>query len=133
MSQVQSADCQQFTTVAITTNAETLIGVSIPAAVESSTVKVSVKGFVTITPGTGTTAITLRLYRGAAVGGPLIGVAAALAGMFTVGAPTVLSVFATDALNNAAQAQYALTATQTAGSANGTVNIAVLETMVLSG
>jgi hypothetical protein len=133
MAQLQSIDFTQVTAVAITLAAETIAQTSNQTAVESPTCKVAVKFFAIFTPGASTTAVTIRLYRGATAGGTQIGVAVAVAGMFTAGTACQLAACAADQLVNAGQAQYTVTIQQTAGTANGTVNTATLEVDVLSG
>jgi hypothetical protein len=133
MSVVQSGDFQQVTAVAVAAATETVVAVSTPTAVLTGTCKVAVKAFIVLTVGASTTAITLRIYRGASSAGLLIGVPVALAGMFNTGSPTVLTAFASDQLNNAGQAQYCVTLQQTGGTAGATVNIGCIETTVLSG
>jgi hypothetical protein len=133
MSQVQSADFQQLTNVTVTGAVETLVGVSAAAAVESPTVKCCVKVTLVIAPGASTTSVTIKIYRGVAITGPLVGVNIAQGGGVTPGSPMTLAMVAADALNNAGQAQYCCSVTQTAATGNGTVVIGSIETMVLSG
>lgn len=133
MSQVQSADFQQITNVTVTGAVETLVGVSAACAVESPTVKCSVKALLILAPGPATASVTIKLFRGNAITGPLIGVTIAQGGGITPGVAQSFAVVAADALNNAGQAQYCCSVTQNAATGNGTVVIGAIETMVLSG
>lgn len=119
--------------VALVTTAETVVVLGAKLPIEYTTCKCLVKSWCTMTPGTNTTAITLKLYRGTTAAGTQIGSSIALAGNFTVGSPCNFDFEATDLLANAGEAQYCMTVTQTGASANGSVTQAVLETEVLSG
>lgn len=133
MSQVQSIDFVQVTGIGIGNTVENGVITSNPTSVESPTCKVGVKFFCGFTPGAGTTAITIRIYRGTTTTGAVVGVAVAVAGMFVPGTTCLLFMAAADVLNNAGQAQYSVSMQQTAGTGPGLVNIGVLETTVLSG
>lgn len=119
--------------VTLVTTAETVVQIGAAMPVPNATGKAAVTGFVTLTIGTNTTAVTLRLYRGTSASGTLIGTAVAQAGNFTAGSPANFFVVATDTLTNVGSAQYTLTVQQTAASANGSVTTAKLDTEVLSG
>lgn len=117
----------------VTTTAETLAAVGPQLTVEQNTGKAAVKGFLTLTIGTNTTAVTVRLYRGATAAGTLISTAIAQAGNFVAGSPAQFGAQATDVLTNVGTAQYCMTVQQTGASANGSITTAVIETEVLSG
>ncbi len=118
---------------AVVTTAETVAAVGPQLTVEYNTGKAAVKGFLTLTIGTNTTAVTVRLYRGTTAAGTLISPAIAQAGNFTAGSPAQFVVQATDVLTNVGTAQYCMTVQQTGASANGSITTAVIETEVLSG
>lgn len=118
---------------AVVTTAETLAALGAALTVEPTTGKAAVKGFLTLTIGTNTTAVTVRLYRGTTSAGTLISTAIAQAGNFVAGSPAQFVVQATDTLTNVGTAQYCMTVQQTSASANGSITTAVIETEVLSG
>lgn len=118
---------------AVVTTAETLAALGAALTVEYATGKAAVRGFLTLTIGTNTTAVTVRLYRGTTSAGTLISTAIAQAGNFVAGSPAQFVVQATDVLTNVGSAQYCMTVQQTAASANGSITTAVIETEVLSG
>lgn len=119
--------------VPLVTTAETLVLASAAQTVEPTTGKAAIKGFVTLTVGTNTTAVTVRLYRGATSAGTLIGTAVAQAGNFAAGSPAGFSAVATDTLTNVGTAQYCMTVQQTSASANGSATTALLEVEILQG
>jgi len=119
--------------IVVTTSAETLAAVGPQLTMEQNTGKAAVKGFLTLTIGTNTTAVTTRLYRGTTAAGTLISTAIAQAGNFVAGSPAQFVVQATDVLTNVGTAQYCMTVQQTGASANGSITTAVIETEVLSG
>lgn len=118
---------------AVVTTAETLAALSASLTVLQNTGKAAVKGFLTLTIGTNTTAVTVRLYRGTTSAGTLVSTAIAQAGNFVAGSPAQFVVACTDVLTNVGTAQYCMTVQQTGASANGSITTAVIETEVLSG
>lgn len=133
MSQVQCADFQVFQGVSVVGAAETLIGASVPAVVESPTCKCSVKVLLVYQPATGTNGVLIKIYRGKDLTGVLVGGTVTQNAGITVGNPQTFSSVASDSLTNAGQAQYCFSITALGSSATGTVNQAAIETMVLSG
>jgi hypothetical protein len=119
--------------VPVVTTAETLVVPGNALSLQATSGKAVVKGFLTLTVGTGTTAVTVRLYRGTTTAGTLIGSAIAQAGNFTAGSPAAFSVQATDVLSNVGGAQYCMSVQQTGASGNGSVTTAMIDTEILSG
>jgi hypothetical protein len=121
------------TPIAVVTTAETLVAVGVPLPLQSSTGKAAIVGLVQLTVGTGTTAVTLRIYRGATAAGGLVATGIPQAGSFTVGSTALFTVAVVDPLNTSGGAQYCMTVQATGASANGSVVMATLNTKVLSG
>jgi len=129
-----SEDAQSIAAnVSVVTTAETLVIVGNALSLQAPNGKAVVSGWLTITVGTGTTAVTLALYRGTTSAGTLLGTKIAQAGNFTAGSPAAFSVKAVDVLSNVGGAQYCMTVTQTGASGNGSVTQALIDTKVLSG
>lgn len=119
--------------LAVATTAETLVVVGNALSLQATNGKAVVEGFLTLTVGAGTTAVTLRLYRGTTTAGTLIGSAIAQAGNFAAGSPAGFNVAAVDVLSNVGGAQYCMSLQQTGASGNGSVTSAIIDTKVLSG
>lgn len=122
------------TPITLTTTTETIVATSVALSLPSGNAKAVIRGRVAVTPGTGTTSVTLSIYRGTAiVGGNLVGAQNPIAGSFTVGSTAVFDVEFTDVLSMVGGAQYCLSVKQTGASGNGTVVQALIDTKLLSG
>lgn len=91
---------------------------------------VGITGTLNVVPGTGTTAVVIRVRQGN-VTGPLVGVA--LTHTVAAGAVQSVSFGATDTgdfLQQPGGGQYVVTAQQTGGTANGTTNAVDVEVVV---
>lgn len=129
-----SADFQSIVSaITLTTTTETLAAVGFALSLPSGNGKAVVKLYASVTAGTSTTALVLKVYRGAVIAGSPIAT-------FTnsipaaSGSPTYNFCLATsDVLAMATQAQYCFSVTQTAAGANGSITAASIETELLSG
>jgi hypothetical protein len=119
--------------VTVVTTAETLVVVGFPLTLQSGNGKAVVRGWMDLTVGAGTTAITVAIYRGNAIGGTLIGQKNAEAGDFTPGSIAHFDAEFVDLLSNVGGAQYCMSVTQTGATGNGTVQDALIDTTLLSG
>lgn len=95
--------------------------------------KVVLRGTVNLVAGTGTTAIVLKIYRGAAISGPnllatlTLTLAAAANGSLPFSIEDTVAWLASPANGG----QYCISLTQTGGTANGTINLGDLQVEVL--
>lgn len=130
-----SEDVQStITAIPITTTTETIVITSVPLSLQSGNAKAVIRARVTLTPGTGTTAVTVTIYRGTAIsGGNVVGLQTAIAGTFTAGSPAMFEAEYTDVLQNVGGAQYCVSVKQTGASGNGSVTAALIDTKMLSG
>lgn len=107
-------------TPAITTSTETVIlttsGISTAQAGES----VVIDGAIDVTAGTGTTAVVIKCRRGTTTAGTQVG--ASETDTLAAGNSEALAFTFQDTPGDVAGQQYVITATQTGGTANGTVN-----------
>lgn len=119
--------------IVLATNTETIAATGAVLTVEPTTGKAAIKGYLTLTIGTNTTAVTLRIYRNLNGALTLISNSIAQAGNFVVGSPAQFVVQSLDTLTNVGTAQYSMTVQQIGASANGSITTAVIETEILSG
>ena len=127
-------DVQQAAGVVITTTAETIVATGKMLPVTTATGKAVIRGWVQLTVGTGTTAVTLAIYRGTAiVAGNLVAAKQAMAGSFAAGSTAPFELNLVDPLANVSDAQYCLSVTQTGAGGNGTAVQAMIDTKILSG
>src|SRR4051812_30662450 len=80
-----SADAQNVTALTLVTTAETLAAVGVPCSVPGTTCKVSIKAILSITAGTSTTSIVVKIYRGSGITGTLLSTFTLASGYFVVG------------------------------------------------
>lgn len=104
----------------VVTTAETAAVVSDPVSTGSGAEEITINGAVSITTGTGTTAVTLRCRRGSGVAGAVVGETEPV----TIGAAASANIpySFSDTPGEVAGQLYTLTVQQTAASANGTIN-----------
>jgi len=117
------------TTITTTTEtvAATLSGVNAPGP--GATIKLT--GFVQVTAGTGTTAITVTIREGTDATGTIVGEANAIAGGVTAGSTSSLDLVVTDVpAGELANQSYVVTVKQTGASGNGTILLATLRAVV---
>jgi hypothetical protein len=119
--------------VSVPTTAETLVTVGRAVSLPTGNGKAVVRGWVEMTIGAGTTAITLTIYEGTAIGGPVVGQKIPDAGSFTPGSNATFEAEFIDMLSEVTGAQYCMSVLQTGATGNGTVLAALLDTKVLSG
>jgi hypothetical protein len=129
-----SEDVQAITApLTVTTTAETLLIVGFPLSLTSDHAKAIIRGWVDLTIPAGTTAISLRIYDGAAIGGRLLGAKQAVATDFTVGATQHFDIETIHILQNAGAAAYCMSVKLTGATANGTVAAGLIHTTLLTG
>lgn len=119
--------------IALTTTAETLAAVGFAISLPSGNGKAVIKLYASITAGTSTTAIVLKVYRGAIVAGSPIATFTNTIPAAAGGPSYNFSHAVSDVLQSATQAQYCFSVTQTAAAANGSIVAASIETELLSG
>jgi len=107
------------TDVAVVTTAETTIIASGPATAGRQTVNVCVIGYVQFTTAASTTAVTVRIRRGAAVGGTLVGEGNAEQVKAAAGSTEAFSIMVCEDRADVATVDYNLTLQATAAGANG--------------
>lgn len=113
----QLSSAAATSSVTITTTTETVLA-TLPGINTYIGGAVRVECITSITAGTGTTAITVRLRRGTGITGTLVGNANAIT--VTAGNTVDIIQAGEDTPGEAASLQYVCTAQQTAASANGT-------------
>ena len=119
--------------IAVITTAETLAAVSLNLTLPSGSGKALVSGRVTLTVGASTTGVTLTIYRGAVIGGSIVGAQVNQTGNFTAGGTATFDVEYVDPLANVGGAQYCLSVKQIGATGNGSILNALIHTTVLSG
>jgi hypothetical protein len=119
--------------IPVVTTAETLAAVSMNLTLPSGSGKALISGRVTLTIGAGTTGVTLTIYRGAVIGGSIVGAQVNQTGNFTPGGTATFDVEYVDPLNNVGGAQYCLSVKQIGATGNGSIVNALIHTTVLSG
>lgn len=119
--------------VPVVTGAETVVAVGAALPMQANTGKAYIRAWIAMTVGTGTTAITVRIYRGTTAAGVLLGPIIAQVGTFTAGQVATFTGEATDLLASVGAAQYCVTVQQTGAGGNGNVTAATIETRILSG
>jgi hypothetical protein len=119
--------------VNVPTTAETLVVTGRAVSLPTGNGKGVVRGWVEMTIGTGTTAVTLTIYRGTAIGGPIVGQKIPDAGSFAPGANATFEAEFIDMLSEVTGAQYCMSVQQTGATGDGNVLAALLDTKVLSG
>lgn len=117
----------------VPTTAETLVALGNTLSWSSGNGKAIVRAWVNLVVGTGTTSIAVLIYRGAAIGGPLIGVSNYAAGTFTPGNLTRLDAEFLDSVQDVSGVQYCMSVIQTGATADGIVQSALINTTMLSG
>jgi len=119
--------------IVVTTTTETLAAVSQNLTLPTGSGKALVTGRVTLTIGTSTTGVTLTIYRGAVIGGSIVGAQVNQTGNFTAGGTATFDVEYVDPLTNVGGAQYCLSVKQIGATGNGSILNALIHTTVLSG
>jgi hypothetical protein len=117
----------------VPTSTETLVVVSSPLTLPGSNAKAVIRGWLDLTVGAATTAITIAVYEGGAIGGRLVGTKQPSAGDFTPGNDAHFEYETVDVIENVGGAQYCMSVTQTGATADGSVTAALLDTTLLSG
>jgi hypothetical protein len=118
--------------VTVTTTSETVAITSGPVMVPAETCLVHIRAWCQMIAGTGTTAITPRIRRGSTTSGTLVGEGNALVATVSASAANTIMIEATEWRQQQNQVEYCLTVQQTAATANGTVQQAVIEVEILS-
>jgi hypothetical protein len=119
--------------VTVNTSNETLVVIGFPLPLQSGNGKAAVRGWLDLTVGAGTTAITITIYRGNALGGTVVGQKNPEAGDFSAGNTAHFEAEFIDLLSNVSGSQYCMSVTQTGATGNGAVLSALIDTKILSG
>jgi hypothetical protein len=114
----------------LVTTAETVLATLVIPSTPGPGTPVNIRGWAQITLGTGTTAVTMRVRRGADATGTLIGEANPEQIFTAAGSTESHSIEVRDAPGELANQSYVLTVAQTGASANGSVLQAKLEATV---
>lgn len=88
---------------------------------------VDLDGIVTLTTGTGTTGVTVRIRRGSGITGTVVQSSGVLAIVGAVGAVSDYGVQGTDTPGDVVGQQYTITIQQAAATANGSVTLATIQ------
>lgn len=121
------------TPINVPNTTETLVVVSANVTTPNPNGKAVVRGWLELTVGPSTTAVTVAIYAGAAIGGRVVGTRNAEAGDFTPGNTAHFEVEFVDIFSNTGGVQYTLSVLQTGATGPGTVQAALIDTKVLSG
>lgn len=124
---------QPVTPLDVPTSTETLIASGFSISLPGGNAKAVIRAWLDLTVGTGTTAITIAIYSGPAIGGRLVGTKQPQAGDFTPGSNAHFEYEVIDLLQNVSGAQYCMSVTQTGATADGSVTAALIDTTLLSG
>jgi hypothetical protein len=119
--------------ITVPTTTETLVVTGFAVTLPSDHGKAVVRGWLDLTVGAGTTDLEVNVYRGSAIGGPLVGHWHPQAGGFTPGSLTRMAIEFIDPISNAGGAQYCMSVLQTGATGDGIVVAALLDTTLLSG
>jgi hypothetical protein len=117
----------------VPTSTETLVVAGNALSWQSDHGKAVIRAWCELLVATGTTAVTLTIYRGPAIGGPVVGTKTPDAGDFTVGKTATFEAEFVDVLQDVGGAQYCLSVQQTGATGDGTVSAALIDTTILSG
>lgn len=132
MSDVQEASVNfSAAAVTLTTTTEGVVISAPRIAVVRQSMTALVLAIAQLTTGTGTTTVTPRIRRGAAVGDPLVGEANAITIGAAAGGNEQFVGFASEELALAAAVEYSLTLQQAAATGNGTVLAAAILVLLL--
>ena len=140
------AACFAFAAVVLGQEAQTLAAaLSVPATTEtlvltgfavtlpSDHAKALVRGWLDITLGTATTAVTVAIYRGGTISGTVVGTRSPDITAVAPGGSLRVQVEFIDAVFNIGGAQYTMSVKQTGATGAGNVTAALLDTTLLSG
>lgn len=119
---------QKLSDTAIVTTTELAVVTSPPVSTRDSGEAIVIEGYVTVTAGTGATAITPTIRRGSGITGAIVGEQHAVT--VTAGNVVALSVNVEDVPGEVAGQVYTLTVAQTGASANGTATEGIIEIVV---
>jgi hypothetical protein len=134
MAIVISADVQAIDNpVDVLATEETPIVTGGALSLTSDHAKAVIRGWVDLHVPTGATDVVLAIYDGEEITGRLVGNNAADVTTVTAGSRAHLTIELTDLLQNVGEAQYTMSCTMTAATADGQAVNALLETMLLTG
>lgn len=117
----------------VPTATETLVVVSNALSWQSDHGKAVIRGWCEILVGPGTSVVTITIYRGPDIGGPVVGTKTPDAGDFTPGKTSTFEAEFVDVLENVSGMQYCMSVQQTGATGDGTVQAALIDTTILSG
>jgi hypothetical protein len=115
----QEFSVQVTTNTTVVTTAETIVATTPAISTPSPDTPVTISGVLSMTYGTGTTAVTVQVRRGTTVSGTLVGEANAW--NVTAGNTSEQTFSVKDTPGDVAGQSYVITVTQTGATANGTV------------
>ena len=121
------------TPISVVTTAETLVAIGGNLTTPNPNGKAVVRGWCELTVGASTTAITITIYAGTAIGGRVVGAKNPEAGDFSAGNTSHFEVEFIDLFSNVSGVQYCMSVLQTGATGNGTVQNSLIDTKVLSG
>jgi len=134
MAQQFQADAQATAAaVALVTTAETVVNTSNPVAMPNVNAKFVVRGFVTVTPGTNTTGLTVRIRRGTLTTDTLVGPQVNVTAGVAAAAPITIPFGFAEFLSDRVESQYCVTVEQAGATANGSVEASMIEVECISG
>lgn len=119
--------------VTVPTTTETAAIVSGPVQVPSATCLVHIRGWCQLVTGAAASAVTVRIERGSAAGGTLVGEGNSITLGAAAGSREVMSIEATERRANEESVSYVMTVQQTGATGDGTVSQAAIEVEILSG
>jgi hypothetical protein len=115
----------------LVTTAETLVAYTGRCEANLPTLRAIIRGWALITPGTGTTAMQLRIRRGNGITGAVVGVTGPIS--LAMGQYFDTDVINVESVSNVEYVDYSLTVQATGASANGTVGAATIEVELING
>jgi len=134
MAELLEMDAASFTTdVTLTTTTETVLVSSPRITIPKDATRIVVWGYGQLTTGAGTTAVTPRIRRGAAITDALVGLATAENVKAAAGSTEAFFLLVAEELGARDSVRYSFTLQQTAATGNGTALQGTIAVFVLSG
>jgi hypothetical protein len=119
--------------VTLVTTTETLVAYSGQLRNTFPTLRAIIKGWLQIVYGTNTTGVQLRIRRGNGISGAVVAGGNTETAGVAAAAVADLAIKFAESVQNAEFQDYSLTVQQVAASANGTVNLAMIEAESING
>lgn len=122
------------TNATLTAAAESVVITSPPVNVNNPGGQgMEVSGVINVSAGTGTTAVVIKCHQGVGTGGAAVGPAGGVPHTIAAGTNGQIAYSFLDPTTNAVGQQYTVTATQTAGTANGNAAYATIGVTAVTG